>query len=538
MTAVRHRAWLAEALPLIAGLVLLAVVWEIAARTLLASLRIVPAPSQMIYSLLTSFPSYAPHLLATGQSALMGYLWGNGIATLLALVVVLLPVIEPAISRVALAINCMPLLVISPILQIIFTGQTPVVILSAMFVLFTTFVAVLIGLRQVDRAILDVVHVAGGNRLDQLRRVRLMACLPSLASGLAIAAPAAVAGAMIGEYMGSTRGLGIAMVRAQAAFQVDRTWALAFLASILALGTFGLVQGLAWVATPWARDRLGQMPTLLDGEPRPRGLRGALSATAMAALSILVLLVGWIALLRVLDLDTYFAKTPGDVWAFLISGEGAAAHRAAIAGPLAVTLGHALVGLVAGCAAGIAMACAARMWPRMDRAFAPYRVMISAVPAAAMIPLITIALGRGVGAVTLVVALLTFFPTLVNVMAGLSAAPEQARDVVRVAGGSRRQTLTLVLLPFSVPWLFGALRIAAPNAIGAALVAEWLITGDGMARYMQSARNAGDFTAMWTAGVVLMVVSFLGYSLVSEIETRVRRQRSGGSRPIRSATDA
>jgi ABC-type nitrate/sulfonate/bicarbonate transport system permease component len=184
---------------MVLGLILFTVAWELAARTLLASLRIIPAPSEVAYSLFANFGAYWPHLIATGQAAALGFLWGNSIAVLMALVVVLMPMIEPAVSRVALAINCLPLLVISPILQIIFSGQTPVVILSAMFVLFTTFVASLVGLRQVDRAILEVVHVAGGGRFSQLRRVRLRACLPSLASGLAIAAPAAVAGAMVGE---------------------------------------------------------------------------------------------------------------------------------------------------------------------------------------------------------------------------------------------------------------------------------------------------------------------------------------------------
>ncbi len=527
MKGIGRAAPLQAILPMVLGLILFTVAWELAARTLLASLRIIPAPSQVAYSLFANFGSYWPHLVATGQAAALGFFWGNSIAILMALVVVLLPVIEPAVSRVALAINCLPLLVISPILQIIFTGQTPVVILSAMFVLFTTFVASLVGLRQVDRAILEVVHVAGGNRLSQLRRVRLRACLPSLASGLAIAAPAAVAGAMVGEYMGSTRGLGIAMVRSQAAFQVDRTWALATLASLMALGTFGLVRGLAWAATPWARDRLGQMPSMMDVRTASSGLVSNLTALAMAALSVMVILGGWIALVRLLGLDPYFAKTPGDVWTFLISGPDAAANRGEMTWPLVVTLFHAMIGLAAGFAAGTAMACAAKMWPAVDRAFSPYLVMVSAIPVAAMIPLIALALGRGLGAVTAVVALLTFFPTLVNVMTGLSAAPQQASDVVRVAGGSQRQTLTKVLLPFSVPWLFAALRIAAPNAIGSALVAEWLITGDGMARYMQSARSAGDFTAIWSSGVVLMVVSFLAYGLVAKVEDIVMRRRTG-----------
>jgi ABC-type nitrate/sulfonate/bicarbonate transport system permease component len=266
---------------------------------------------------------------------------------------------------------------------------------------------------------------------------------------------------------------------------------------------------------------------MMDVRQTVSGLQASLTRVALGLVSLAVVLGAWLALVTLLGLDPYFAKTPVDVWNFVVSGPQAAEHRAALASPLAVTIGHALIGLAAGFAAGVVFACAAKMWPRMDRAFAPYRVMISAVPMAAMIPLISIAFGRGIGAVTMVVALLTFFPTLINVMTGLSAAPQQASDVVRVAGGTQRQILFKVLLPYSVPWLFASLRIAAPNAIGAALVAEWLITGDGMAKYMLTVRGAGNFTATWTSGVLLMAVSFLAYILVSLIEERVMRRRNG-----------
>lgn len=507
------------------GFMALVGVWECLARTLLASSYIVPAPSAILRDVVTNFASYSPHITVTAREAMLGYLWGNGLAILLALIVTLLPALEQAFARMALIINCMPLLVLAPILQVVFADETPVVILSAMFVLFTTFISVLVGLRQVDRAMLDVVHVAGGGRMSQLLRIRLNACIPSIAGGLAIAAPGAIAGAMVGEYMGSVRGLGIAMVHAQASFQVERTWGLALLASAMALLAYGAVHLVGNALTPWMRDRMRQMPALADVQPNG-GMSLAASAL-LAASTVALALAGWLAFLQLPGLDPYFAKGPADVWDFLVSGTDAAAHRAAFATPMLVTLGHASVGLVAGFAGALLLGAVTRLWPLLERGFAPYLVIISAIPVAAMIPLFTVVLGRGLGAVTLVVALLTFFPTFVNVMTGLAAAPEQACDVVTVAGGSSARALWMVRLPYSTPWLFASLRISAPNAIGSALVAEWLITGDGMAQVMQTSRNASDYAALWSAGLALVIASILAYSLVALSEHVAMRSWTG-----------
>ena len=100
--------------------------------------------------------------------------------------------------RLAIAVYCMPLLAIGPILQIVLSGEGPKITLAALSVFFTTLIATMLGLRSADPASLELVHVFGGGTWDSLRKVRVRAALPALLAGLRIAAPAALLGAIIG----------------------------------------------------------------------------------------------------------------------------------------------------------------------------------------------------------------------------------------------------------------------------------------------------------------------------------------------------
>ena len=85
--------------------------------------------------------------------------------------------------------------------------------------------------------------------------MRLRAALPSLFAALRIAAPAAILGAIIGEYLGADTGLGVAMINSEQALQIDRTWAIALVATALAGVAYGITALVGRWLTPWARTR-------------------------------------------------------------------------------------------------------------------------------------------------------------------------------------------------------------------------------------------------------------------------------------------
>ncbi len=240
------------------GIVAVLLGWELLALTVLKQ-DAVPTP----VSVLRGYGSdgwsfYQPHVQGTVWEAARGYFWGNLVAFALAVVAVLIPALERVISQIAIASYCLPVIAVGPILTVVLDGDTPIVTLSAMAVFFTTLIGVLLGLRAADPTSLDLVAAYGGGRWQQLRRVRLAAALPSTFASLKVAAPAALLGAIIGEYLGRVdAGLGLALTISQQQLDIPRTWGIALAAGAIAGLGYGLVALIARLTVPWARTTPG-----------------------------------------------------------------------------------------------------------------------------------------------------------------------------------------------------------------------------------------------------------------------------------------
>jgi ABC-type nitrate/sulfonate/bicarbonate transport system permease component len=237
----------------VVGLVALLVVWEILGKTVFADSRAVPPPTAIADQLYhDGWRFYGPNIETTLREATLGWLWGNLIAVVLAVAFVQIPLVEKALLRLALVSYCLPIIAIGPVLAILFEGDTSKVILAAISVIFTTLVAALVGLRSADRTSLDLIRAYGGGSWTQLWKVRLRAGLPSLFAGLRIAAPSAMLGAIVGEYLGAESGLGVAMINSQQSFAVERTWGIALVATAISGAAYGLTALAGRLLTPWA----------------------------------------------------------------------------------------------------------------------------------------------------------------------------------------------------------------------------------------------------------------------------------------------
>ncbi|APE37471.1 ABC transporter permease [Nocardia mangyaensis] len=195
---------------------------------------------------------YGPNFQVTAAGALQGFLWGNALAIGIAALIMLVPRIEPLATQLAILSYCTPLLALGPIILVVFGGRMPTVFLAAMYCFFTTMVGAVSGLRSADPASLDLVRAYGGGRWQQLYRVQAIAALPNTFAALKIAAPSAVLGAIIGEYLGGVdSGIGVALTAAQNAYNVPRTWGMALAAAALAGLGFAVVAVAARLITPW-----------------------------------------------------------------------------------------------------------------------------------------------------------------------------------------------------------------------------------------------------------------------------------------------
>ncbi len=241
----------------IIGLVSLLVMWQILGSTVFSQTKVVPTPTAVLSHMAADgWSFYWPNASTTLGSAGKGWVYGNVLAVGLALLVLVVPAFEKPLLQLGVASYCLPIVAIGPIFAIVFNGETPKVILAAMSVFFTTVIGALVGLRSADQTSLDLVHAFGGGPIKKLTAVRLRSALPSLFAALRIAAPAAVLGSIIGEYLGAERGLGVAMINSQQSLDVPRTWGIALAAATAAGLGYGLTALVGRLVTPWAPRNL------------------------------------------------------------------------------------------------------------------------------------------------------------------------------------------------------------------------------------------------------------------------------------------
>jgi ABC-type nitrate/sulfonate/bicarbonate transport system permease component len=231
----------------------LLVLWEVAAVTVLAGSKAVPSVTDVVGDVAGDLDTYVRHVRTTVREAWPGWLWGNAIATALGAVAVALPRLERPVLHLAVAVTSLPVIALGPIFQVTLDGDAPRSALAGLAVFFTTLVGTIVGLRACDRASIDVIHALGGGRASVLRKVRVRAALPDYFAALKISAPAAVLGAIVGEFIGgSESGLGVALISARANADSARVWGIALVATAAAGLGYAAIALVGRLLTPWA----------------------------------------------------------------------------------------------------------------------------------------------------------------------------------------------------------------------------------------------------------------------------------------------
>lgn len=224
----------------------------------------VPTPLAVLQQLIEDGPSfYWKAFSVTLGEAGVGYIWGNIIALVLCGIVLVVPRLEGILNQIAVISYCLPIVAIGPLMIIIIGGsKTPggpsatAIFFAGLSVFFTTVVGTLLGLKAADKASLDVVTVYGGSRFTQLRKVRVIAALPSVMSSLQIAIPAAFLGAILGEYFGKIEvAVGPILVAAQVTLNSPRVWGLFILCALVAIIGYGIVGIIGRLVAPWSAGK-------------------------------------------------------------------------------------------------------------------------------------------------------------------------------------------------------------------------------------------------------------------------------------------
>ncbi len=500
------------------GLLSVLIGWELATRALSGS-YVLAAPSDVALYLVENRGLMARALGETLGNAAVGFVIGNLAAVLLAVIALAWPASQRLVTGVSLVVFCLPLVATGPILRVIFgPGDGPQIVMAALAVYYTTLIPFLVGLRAAPASWFDLIHSYGRGRIAALVHVRWRASLPYLFAGLQIAAPAAFLGAMVGEFTGAERGMGVLTIQAMRALDVEMTWALATLATAVSVIVYLAIGALARRMLKDAPPVILALPRVQDG--MASGLRGPWAGLVGVIAAILLLWGGGIALL---DLNPFFAKGPGDVFRALVLDPDAATTRATLGVALRETAVFLLPGYLAGLAAGAGLAILFALVPAIAGTAMPLAIALRSVPIVTTAPLIVLLLGRGALGTMVMIAVMVFFPTLVACIHGLRQAPGQILDVFDSFAAGKLTRLIRVHIPAMLPAFFAAARMGVPASVLAVTVVEWLATGNGIGSLMALSASLSDYDMLWSAVALVAGISALGYAGVGLIEARVLR---------------
>ncbi len=181
-----------------------------------------------------------------------------------------------------------------------------------------------------------------------------------------------------------------------------------------------------------------------------------------------------------------------------------------------------LAGYVIGCGAGALAALLIDRVPFLQRGLLPLGTLVSALPIVGVAPIMVMWFGFDWPSKAAVVVVMTFFPMLVNVNAGLAVSGALERDLMKTYAASYGETLTKLRLPFAMPFVFNGLKISSTLALIGAIVAEFFGTPIvGMGFRINTEVGRMNIDMVWATIVVAALAGSLFYGLLALAERRL-----------------
>jgi NitT/TauT family transport system permease protein len=237
----------------------------------------------------------------------------------------------------------------------------------------------------------------------------------------------------------------------------------------------------------------------------------------LPCVGILVGLGVWAALVHVFKVPPFIAPSPLIVADTLISKFDVLINN------LWPTVVEAIGGFLIGNLFAIALATAFvhRKW--LSETFFALVVLINSIPVVAKAPILVLLLGNGFAPKIAIAAVISFFPTLVNMVRGLESVNPQAMELMRVLSASEREVFMKLRVYNSLPYLFSALRISASSSVIGAIVGEWIGSNYGIGALIIQATYAFDSALLYAAVFVGSAFSVLFFMTISLAERLIVR---------------
>jgi putative hydroxymethylpyrimidine transport system permease protein len=235
----------------------LILLWQLAAWAAGGQSYILPEPMLVAEAWINRYDVILPNAGVTALEILLGL----GLGALLGVSTALCMAAAPSLRRwmlpVLVASQAVPVFALAPILVLwLGYGMASKVAMAVIVIYFPVTAAFMDGLRRTDPGWLELARCMNAPRAALLLRIRLPAALPALASGLRVATAVAPIGAVIGEWVGSSAGLGYLMLQANARMQIPLMFAALITLAVFSVGLYLAVDHALRRLLPWQSDAL------------------------------------------------------------------------------------------------------------------------------------------------------------------------------------------------------------------------------------------------------------------------------------------
>ncbi len=231
---------------------LLLAVWQSATWLWRIEAYLLPSPSRIVQAGLQARGLLSQHIQQTLRETLLGFAAALVGGLALAVAIDLSSFLRRALYPLLVVTQTVPIMAIAPLL-VIWLGYTiwPKIIVVTLVCFFPIVVTSADGLRSADPDLLALLQAMGATRSQVFFKIRVPGALPSVFSGIKIAITYSVIGAIIGEWVGASKGLGVFMLRASNSFRTDWVFAAIAISSMLSILLFLGVALIERLALPW-----------------------------------------------------------------------------------------------------------------------------------------------------------------------------------------------------------------------------------------------------------------------------------------------
>jgi NitT/TauT family transport system permease protein len=246
----------------------------------------------------------------------------------------------------------------------------------------------------------------------------------------------------------------------------------------------------------------------------PYAIRRRLSSVFFPLAALVILLVAWEGAVNYFRVPSYLVAAPSAVWAAFVKDPGYILKNTLATGVSAVS------GFFLALTIGSLLAVVITYSRTLERAIYPYLIITKVVPIVAVAPVLAIWFGFGLAPRIVVAFLIAFFPIVVNLVLGLRSPDRGMLMLMRSMNAREQDTFRKVRLPYALPLLFAACRIAAPTTVIGAIVAEFVGADSGLGYVILFAKGYLKTDVIFLAVVASSLLGIAMFGVVVLLESR------------------